>query len=375
MIHLAKTDPVVVVRPENLDTHPYLLNVANGTVDLKTGKLRPHDRADLLTKIAPVDYDPAAGCGEWEKFLARVLPDADVRAYLQKAVGYSLTGSISEQKMFIAHGPGANGKSTFLELLATMLGDYGQSAPMDTFIVKKHGGGIPHDVARMVGARFISTVEANEGVRFNESLVKQLTGGDRISARFLYQEFFDFTPTHKLWLSVNHKPEVRGTDHAIWRRLVLLPFDVVILEAERDARLGEKLRAELPGILAWAVRGCLAWQADGLKAPDTMVRAAAEYKEENDTIATFIEDCTTRVTGAKMTKLPVFERYVRWCHTNNEQPLTSRAFSIRLAEHGVQGRPQRENAVLGRGRDDRGSPSQQHADVWSHPHRMTHDTS
>lgn len=206
---------------------------------------------------------------------------------MQKAVGYSLTGSTEEQCLFILHGTGANGKSTFLNTISTMLGDYARQTPTDALLVKR-GDGLSNDVARLHGARLVSAVEVEGGRRLAEAQVKQLTGGDLIAARFLYQEFFEFRPAFKLFLGVNHTPVIQGTDHGIWRRIHLVPFTVTIAKEDQDKRLGEKLRAERSGILRWAVEGGLAWQAEGLEPPLVVSMATEEYRAEMAILARFL---------------------------------------------------------------------------------------
>ena len=214
-------------------------------------------------------------------------------------IGYSLTGDTGEQCLFILYGSGANGKSTFLQAASFMCGDYSQQTPTETLLVKKKGS-IPNDVARLKGARLVTASEAEEGQCLVESLIKQMTGQDTLSARFLHQEWFEFEPTHKIFLGTNHKPVIKGTDHAIWRRIKLIPFDVTIPEEERDNRLLSKLRDELPGILAWAVRGCLDWQEHGLGEPSKVKSATQDYRSEMDALAQFRADCCIEDSGEKV---------------------------------------------------------------------------
>lgn len=318
-----------------LDRDPWLLNVANGTLDLRTAELRPHDRADLLTRLAPVEYDADARCPRWLDFLDRVLDGhADLADFLQRAVGYSLTGSTAEQVLFLLYGVGANGKSTFVETLRAMLGDHATQAEFATFLARD-GEGVRNDIARLVGARFVSATEAESGRPLAEAAVKQMTGGDTVTARFLFQEFFEFRPVFKVWLAANHKPVVRGGDHGIWRRLRLVPFTVTIPEADRDPTLPEKLRAELPGILAWAVRGCLAWQRHGLGVP-AEVRAATEgYREEMDVVGAFLAERCVMKVGARVASGALFTAYEGWCEENGERPLSAKGLAMRLGERGL----------------------------------------
>jgi len=331
MIELAKSE--VPISPDKLDADPWLLNVLNGTIDLRTGELREHRREDLITKLAPVEYDPQAKAPTWEVFLGRVLPSEDLRGFVQRAAGYSATGDTSEQCLFIHHGPGANGKSTFQETIAAVLGDYAMRTPTETLLVKRSGG-VPNDVARLKGARFVTASETEEGRRLAESLVKDLTGQDTISARFMWAEWFDFKPTHALHLSTNHKPEIRGTDPAIWRRIRLIPWAVTIPPAEQDRKLAEKLREELPGVLAWIVRGCLEWQREGLQAPEEVRQATKAYRTEMDLLAAFLADCCLRGEGEDAFAGELWGAWKRWCEETGEQAGSQKRFGGRLTERG-----------------------------------------
>jgi putative DNA primase/helicase len=271
MVELAKSE--IPASPDQFDADPCLLNTSTGTIDLRTGALREHRREDLITKLAPVEYDPVAAAPTWETFLKRVLPGEELRGFVRRAAGYSATGNTSEQCMFIHHGPGANGKSTFQETISAALGDYAMRTPTETLLVKRPGG-VPNDVARLKGARFVTASETEEGRRLAESLVKDLTGQDTISARFMWAEWFDFKPTHALHLSTNHKPEIRGTDAAIWRRIRLIPWAVTIPPAEQDRELPEKLRTELPGVLACWRGSCGAVSSGSAKAFGRQRRSA-----------------------------------------------------------------------------------------------------
>ena len=245
LIDLTESEVTVPILPDALDVPPMLLNVENGTVDLRDGTLHEHRRSDLLTKLAPVAYERAARCPRWDQFLRRVLPDDELRSFMQRAIGYSLTGDTGEEVAFLLHGTGANGKSKFLETVRSVLGTYSQQAPSDLLLTKRTSG-VPSDVARLQGARFVTSVETDEGRQLAEALFKQLTGGDRATARYLYAEFFEFMPVCKLWLATNHKPEIKETSEALWRRIHLVPFAVTIPRPQRDPHLGRKLRAELP---------------------------------------------------------------------------------------------------------------------------------
>ncbi|MCZ6625864.1 MAG: phage/plasmid primase, P4 family, partial [Deltaproteobacteria bacterium] len=266
-ISLAKSEPGIPLRAKDLDRDSWLLNVMNGTLDLRTGGLRPHRQEDLITKLAPGHYDPTATCPTWDSFLDRIFDgNKGIITFLQRAVGYGLTGDVSEQVLFLLYGTGANGKSTFLNAIREALGEYAKQAAPD-LLVAKRGVSHPTEIADIVGCRFLTSIEVEDGRRLAEALVKQITGGDPIKGRFMNKDFFEFMPTHKIFMAVNHKPVIRGTDSAIWRRIRLVPFTVTFPEDEQDKKLPEKLKAELPGIFNWTVQGCLAWQREGLGIP------------------------------------------------------------------------------------------------------------
>lgn len=334
IVELAKTEAGVPVATGQLDSDRWVLNVRNGTLDLRTGQLRLHRREDLITKLAPVAYDERAACPTWVAFLRRILAeDEALIRFVQKAVGYSLTGSVQEQCLFILYGTGANGKSTFLNTISTILGEYARHTPTETLLINRSEG-VRNDLARLQGTRFVTAIEAEGGRRLAEAQVKQLTGGDRVTARYLYREHFEFVPAFKLWLAVNHKPMIQGTDPAIWRRIHLIPFTVTIPTAERDKQLTEKLQAELPGILRWTLEGCQAWQQEELEPPEAVRRATGDYRAEMDVIAKFIGECC--VTGAekRVSKGELYTEYVGWCAQMGEAPVGQKAFTTALQEQG-----------------------------------------
>jgi putative DNA primase/helicase len=334
MISLAQSEPGIPVLPEELDSPADLLNVLNGTIDLRTGELREHRREDLITKLSPIEYGPGAPAPTWERFLERVLPGEDLRAFVQRAAGYSATGDTSEQCMFINYGTGANGKSTFQETLSATLGDYAMRTPTEMLLAKRSDG-VPNDVARLKGSRFVSASETEEGRRLAESRIKDLTGQDTITARFMRAEWFDFEPVHKLWLSTNHKPEIRGTDAAIWRRIRLLPWAVAIPLAQQDKQLPEKLRAELPGVLAWIVRGCLEWRRKGLQAPEEVRRATIEYRAEMDVVGAFLAECCVLGSDEDVSAADLYKAYGEWCKDTGETQVKQRRFGGQLTERGT----------------------------------------
>jgi P4 family phage/plasmid primase-like protien len=338
MLSLARSEPGVPIGPDDLDRDLWLLNCLNGVVDLRAGELRPHRRDDLITRLAPVAYEPLADCARWRTFLERIMDgNADLMAFLRRAVGYSLTGSTSERCIFILHGTGKNGKSVFTEAVRMLLGDgYAARTPTQTLMAKR-GEVIPNDVARLKGVRFVSASETGEGKTFDEAVVKELTGGDRVSARFMRGEWFEFTPQFKIFLSTNHKPRILGRDEAIWDRIRLVPFNVRIPDHERKPmdELLAGFRAELSGILAWAVRGCLEWQRDGLGAPLEVMQATTDYKDEMDILGDFIEECCRMEPASNATSGELYEAYRAWALTTGERVMPLRAFSLRMSERGA----------------------------------------
>jgi putative DNA primase/helicase len=334
MISLAQSE--VSIRPELLNADPWLLNCLNGTVNLRTGRILPHTMEHFITKVAPVNFEPNSACPLWLEFLSRIMNgNEQLIDFLQRAVGYALTGETSEQCLFIFHGSGANGKSTFLQTISTILGDYAMSTPTETLLVKRRGA-IPNDVARLKGARFVIACEADAEQRLAESLIKQMTGGDTISARFLHQEWFDFDPTHKVFFGTNHKPVIKGTDYAIWRRIRLVPFEITIPEGERDKALAEKLKEEADGILAWAVQGCRVWQQQGLGVPEEVKAATDSYREEMDILGEFLKDRCRLSPEARVSSKDVYDAYSTWCQDNGQEPLGQRAFVSALKEKGFK---------------------------------------
>jgi P4 family phage/plasmid primase-like protien len=330
MLELAKSE--VPVSPDELDAEPFLLNAKNGTIDLRTGDLREHRREDLATKMAPVEYDPDARAPLWAATLERCLPAEELRRFFKKLCGYAMSGDVSEHVLPVLYGTGANGKSTILNALLSIAGDYGMQAAPDLLVAKK--GGHPTEVADLFGMRLVASIEVEDGRRLAESLVKQLTGGDKVRARRMRQDFWQFDPTHKVFMAANHKPEVRGTDLGIWRRIRLIPFTETIAPTDQDKQLPEKLRSELAGILAWAVEGCIEWQREGLQAPAEVRKATGAYRSEMDVIGAFLADECEIGNGYKTSFKAVYERYSEWCAEGGERPETGRKFNARLKERG-----------------------------------------
>ncbi len=337
MVSLARSQPGVPILPEKLDADPWLMAVQNGTVDLRTGELRESRREDHITKQAAVRYEQGVECPEFEKFLRKILLDNEnLHRFIQRAIGYSMTGRITERCIFILHGVGRNGKSTLLEVIQAMLGDYSLRTPTETLMVKYRGSDIPNDIARLKGARFVSASESEEGQRLAEAKIKDLTGGDTVSARFMRGEFFDFKPEFKLWLGTNHKPVIRGTDNAIWDRIRLVPFEYRVPEDEVDPLLPERLRGEADGIFQWALRGCLEWQKHGLINPEEIKYAMCTYRSEMDVLAAFLDDCCDIEPYLEITSKDLYAEYRKWCETNAEKMISQKKFGMRLMERGIE---------------------------------------
>ena len=373
MVSLGRSEIGIPVQPDELDVDPWLLNVENGTIDLKTGELRPHRRDSLITKLAPVQYNPDATCPRWFAFLDQIMDGReDLIHFLQRAVGYSLTGDTSEQVMFILHGLGANGKTTLVTVVRTTFGDYAQTTRTEALLIR-HQDSIPNDIARLQGVRMVTAVEAEAGRRLAESLVKQLTGGDPVAARFLHAEWFEFVPSFKLWFITNHRPRIIGTDDAIWRRIRLLPFSVTIPEKKRDPHLAEALCEESSGILAWAIRGCLEWQREGLGLPDEVKAATAAYRDDMDVLGGFLDECCVLSAAAETPSRDLRAVYVKWCEANGENPLSQRAFGGVLKERGLVSRKSRGikvwEGIQFRSRNDPGDlgDDQDHYSTYSEP--------
>jgi putative DNA primase/helicase len=296
----------------------------------------PHRPEDLITKLAPVNYDPDAKCPTFEKFLERIMDgDQQLIGYLQRCLGYAMTGDVSEKALFVLVGDGDNGKTTLVEAIRYVLGDYAGQVPIESLMTRQSEG-IPHDIARLKGLRFVTSSEVEQGRKLAESKIKQITGMGTLQARHLYGEYFEFTPSHKIFMDTNHMPEVRGADNAIWNRLKVIPFNVSIPEAEKDKKLLEKLKAEAAGILAWAVRGCIEWQKNGLGEPSTVTAAVGAYREEMDTISQFVDEECERGASLEITSEDLYGAYREWCARYDEEPRSQKAFGGRLAELGLK---------------------------------------
>lgn len=332
---LGRSDRRHTSRADEWDADPFALNTPGGVVDLRTGRLRAHDRRDRMTRLATATQRGEAAA-RWTSFLADITGgDSALQGYLQRVVGYCLTGSTDAHALFFLYGTGANGKSVFVNVVSTLLGDYAANAPMDTFM-EARGDRHPTDLAGLRGARFVSSIETEQGRRWNESKVKAITGGDKVSARFMRQDFFEYQPQFKLVIAGNHKPAIRNVDEAMKRRLHLIPFTVTVPPEKRDGKLTEKLLAERDGILAWAIEGCLAWQRDGLRPPTCVVSATEEYFDEEDAIGDFLDEEAQRHPQARVAVAEVFQRWQEWATRRGEYVGTSRWLAQQLANRGFE---------------------------------------
>jgi putative DNA primase/helicase len=343
-IRLARSEALVDVDHNQLDADPWLFNVPNGTIDLRTGNILSHRREHLITQLCPTAYEPDAVCPLWEKFLADVFrSDQELISYVQRLLGYSLSGDVSTHLLAVFWGSGGNGKGTLLNtLLHVFGGDYGDAAVAELLMARR-GDRHPTEVADLFGKRFVVCQETEDGCRLNESLVKWLTGGDRLKARRMRENFWEFNPTHKLILSTNYRPVVRGTDRGIWRRLRLIPFTVTFSGAGEDTGLSDRLKAEAKGILAWCVRGCLDWVRDGERTPKVVQVATSDYKHDEDLVFRFVGECC--VTGNDLlTEKPyevrssaLYEAFKEWTKKAGEEDCVSKKkFGIRIVELGYQ---------------------------------------
>jgi len=328
MITLARD--FVPIKVQDLDANNMFFNCQNGTIDLRTGILNLHKRVDFITLISPVEYDPNAHSDLWEKHLLRVTGnDRELIAYLQRVFGYCLTGETKEQVMFFIYGPTKTGKSKTIGAIVWVLGDYAKQTPSETLLIRRYSA--HSDKARLVGSRMVVAVEAEKGEKLASALIKNMTGEDRMTARFLYKEHFEFYPTFKIVLVANDKPLIRGEDSAMWERVKLIPFKQFIPLAERDKDLGEKLKEEGAGILTWMVKGCLEWQKHkDLLEPQEVSTETAIYRSEMDILGDFLDDCCIVERTARVAHSDLYQAYEEWCQHNDEEPITKKMLTIEL---------------------------------------------
>lgn len=345
MLFLSQSD--LPIAPQAFNRDLYSFNVLNGTLDLRTRELRTHEASDLITKIAPAEYDPLATCPRWLQFVREIMQnDLDLVDFLQRFVGLCLTGVVIDHLLAIFYGGGSNGKTTLLELLNVLLGDYGTTADPSLFAAARDSKGPSPELVRLHGTRFVAASELPEGGRLSESLMKRLTGGDVIPARDLYSGVIEIVPTWKIAIATNHRPVVRDNSDGFWRRLHLIPFDAIFAGAAKDDRLLEKLIAELPGILNWALDGCDRWQKHGLNEPGEVTSATSAYRAESDVIGAFITDRCVIGSHAIVRAKPLYAAFVEWSRENGERPSNARTFIGEMRRRSFSTRKSHGDTVL-----------------------------
>jgi putative DNA primase/helicase len=329
---LARSDRRHAATVDQWDASPWLLNVPTGTIDLKTGECRAHDPSNYITRCAAVA--PGGECPLWLAFLARITDgDLELQAFLQRMVGYALTGLTRDHALFFLYGLGANGKSVFLNTIIGILAEYHRTAPIEMLLASKYDRH-PTEIAGLVGRRLVTATETEQGRRWAEAKIKTLTGGDRVSARLMCKDFFDFTPQFKLIVAGNNKPSLNTVDEAMRRRFFLVPFTVTIPRDERDPELTEKLRAEWPAVLRWLIDGCMAWQEKGLDAPECVTRATSEYLASQDVVKNWLAECCTADKQYETASSQLFASWKQWCEENGEYVGSNKTFSQRLSDQG-----------------------------------------
>lgn len=339
MRKLAATFPEINIARTELDADPWVFAAQNGVIDLRTGALRPHSAQDMITRTSPVAYDPDARSELWENYLDWLTAGRDdLRQFLQLAVGYTMTGDVREEKLFFIHGPAASGKTTLVEALKVVMGTYSASADFSTFLKGHNVGGPRQDIARLAGARYVSSIEVDQGKSLAEGLVKQMTGGDTITARFLYGTEFEYSATHKLWLVANDAPKVNADDDGLWRRILRIPCDNVVPEGQRDPTLKLRLKDPIltgPAILAWAVEGALRWQQVGhLTVPETIKAATEDYRESQDPVIDFVKEACLTGEGLRVAFGDLWMAYLGYCKTYQRRPMGKLVFGDRLTSKG-----------------------------------------
>ena len=337
MLDVASKLPKMTASLKDLDKDIFLFNCQNGTVDLRTGVLKKHDLNDMLTHLSNASYIPGSPCPAWLKFIDEItLGNSELQKYLQEVLGYCLSGSVKEQVMFILVGKGANGKSTFLDAFINVLGTYAKTTPAHTF-VNSESRALRNDLARLAGARFVSAVEINTGKKLDEALVKGLTGGDRITSRFLGKEYFEYIPQAKFFLAVNVFPEVSGSDDGIYRRLRVIPFEAAFAPHQMDKDLPNKLRREAEGILAWAIEGFKRWYERGsLLEPELVTDASMDFREQMDAVGSFLGDSCVLDSGASVQVGSLHDAYIEWANRNAVEPISKKLFGILVRQKGYK---------------------------------------
>ncbi len=331
ILSAAQFIPQLIIYSNEFDMNPMLLNVKNGTLDLSSGQLRPHNAKDYLTKIIDIEYCPESECPEFIQFLNRIFSEnQEFINYVQRFIGYCLTGRTDEQVILFMHGEGANGKTTLANVVEVLLCDLAITASAD-LLMQRDNRNASNDLAALRGARLVKVAEFDESDKISEAQLKTLTGEDRIACRFLYGEFFQYRPTYKIILLGNHKPSIRGRDYGIWRRIHLLPFRVIIPKHERDPNLFRRLLKEMQGILAWAVQGCLAWQERGLDPPDEVLQEVEHYRRSEDVFMQWFDECCITGCEYQSSASALIDSFVRF---TNLRHMTTQKFGRLLAEQG-----------------------------------------
>jgi putative DNA primase/helicase len=339
MIDLAQSEEGMPVLPDELDANPWLFNVLNGTIDLKTGELRPHSRRDLITKLAPVKYEPGARHPLWDKYVTDATGgDTELAAYLQRSVGYALQGNVTEKAFWFLYGPPDGMKSTFIDAVSSTMGEYAEAADFTTWIVQTNTGGNRGDLVSLLGARLVCSVEVRKGVKFDEAVLKKVTGGDELKAAAKFEKEIRFRPSFALWLAANDAPVIRDDDDGAWSRVRRVPFDHPLPKDQQDPTMRERLRAPdvQTAILAWAVNGCLQWQRSGIGTCAAVERSSAAYRGEMDRIVGFFDESCRFEDDARVERKLFREAYEAWCKENGiKAPLSPRDIALRLRERGV----------------------------------------
>lgn len=345
VLKLAESLPVFAATVADLDSDPYLLNCANGTLDLRSRRLRAHDPADRITKSCRGAYRPGARSPEWDGFLATVLPDEQERAYLQRVVGQALLGKVEEHLFPILTGTGANGKGTAYGAIGHAVGAYGIVVDPELLMVKDYGGGGTTEMLDLRGARIAFASETGEGRKLDEALMKRLAGGDKLRGRRLYKNPVEWEPTHQLVYITNHLPTVKGDDPATWRRIQVIPFDVTIPECDRDATLGDRLQLAVDEILAWAVDGYFDYRDNGMQTPESVRAATEAYQVQSDAVRRFVEEaCMTSPVAATRTS-ELYVAWQMWAHGEDVEPMSDKAFGKELDRLGFPARKTRHGAM------------------------------
>lgn len=341
------SQPYLSTRISNLNEDNYLLCVENGTLELRAKEMerngyvrkRAHSREDKITCLVNAKYDPEATYPAWEKFLIQILPDEETRLFVQRFMGCMITGDISEQCLCVFYGDGANGKSTMMEVLAVVMGDYAKSLPITSLLHadRKGGGDATPDLARLPWTRYLRTSEPEAGAKLSVSLIKQMTGGEPMTVRALRKDFIEFMPQFKIIMAFNNKPNITGGDHGTWRRIKMVPFTMQIAEKDKDPHLKEKLLEERSGILNWLLDGYRMWRDQkGLNAPASVLEATDEYRDEQNHITVYIRDRITHCEGQKIQANKLYGDYCEWCQNNGIQAYTLALFGRIVVERGLK---------------------------------------